>query len=75
MTDWLARRRALVWLLAIGLAATGAVVASRLPSGIYPEVEFPRIVVVAQGGDAPPAVTQMALSRPLETALATVLGV
>ena len=41
MTDWLARRRALVWLLAIGLAATGAVVATRLPSGIYPEVEFP----------------------------------
>jgi CzcA family heavy metal efflux pump len=75
MTDWLARRRALVWLLAIGLAATGAVVATRLPSGIYPEVEFPRIVVVARGGDAPPAVTQMALSRPLETALATVLGV
>ncbi len=32
-------------------------------------------MVVARGGDAPPAVTQMALSRPLETALATVLGV
>ena len=50
-------------------------IASRLPSGIYPEVEFPRIVVVARGGDAPPAVTQVTLTRPLETALATVLGV
>ena len=47
----------------------------RMPSGIYPEVEFPRIVVVARGGDAPPAVTQVTLARPLETALATVLGV
>ena len=32
-------------------------------------------MVVARGGDAPPDVTQMALSRPLENALATVLGV
>ncbi len=75
MTDWLTRRRALVWLAAVGLAATGAVIATRLPSGIYPEIEFPRIVVVARGGDTPPAVTQVTLARPLETALATVLGV
>jgi CzcA family heavy metal efflux pump len=75
MTDWLTRRRALVWLVAVGLAAAGAVIATRLPSGIYPEVEFPRIVVVARGGDTPPAITQVTLARPLETALATVLGV
>ena len=59
MIDWLTRRRVLVWLLAIGLAASGALVATRLPSGIYPEVEFPRIVVVARGGDAPPLLTQV----------------
>src|SRR5436190_1405787 len=75
MTEWLARRRALVCLVAVGLAVTGVVLATRLPSGIYPEVEFPRIVVVARGGDAPPALTQVTLTRPLETALATVLGV
>ncbi len=69
------QRRALIALGTLGLAAAGAVVASRMPSGIYPDVEFPRIVVVARGGDAPPAVTQVALARPLETALATVLGV
>ena len=46
-----------------------------MPSGIYPEVEFPRIVVVARGGDAPPELTQIALARPLENTLATVLGV
>src|SRR3954451_24330016 len=75
MIDWLARRHALVWVVAVGLAATGTVIAMRLPSGIYPEVEFPRIVVVARGGDAPPSVTQVTLARPIETALATVLGV
>ena len=75
MTDWLVRRRVLVWLVAVGLAASGALVATRMPSGIYPEVDFPRIVVVARGGDAPPPLTQVALTRPLEAALATVLGV
>ncbi|MFT3837039.1 MAG: efflux RND transporter permease subunit [Myxococcaceae bacterium] len=68
-------RAPLVWLTALGLAALGAWNAHQLPSGIYPEVEFPRIVVVARAGDAPPDVTQVALTRPLETALATVLGV
>ncbi|HJZ89110.1 MAG TPA: efflux RND transporter permease subunit [Polyangia bacterium] len=72
---WISRRRALVWLGALALAAGGAAVALRMPSGIYPEVEFPRIVVVARGGDAPPDLTQIALARPLESALATVLGV
>src|SRR5882724_5355557 len=46
-----------------------------MPSGIYPEIDFPRIVVVARGGDAPPELTQATIGRPLETALATVLGV
>jgi CzcA family heavy metal efflux pump len=72
---WLARRRALVWMSALALAAGGAVLALRMPSGIYPEVEFPRIVVVARGGDAPPELTQISLTRPLESALLTVLGV
>jgi CzcA family heavy metal efflux pump len=71
----MSRRRALVIFAALALAAGGAAVARQLPSGIYPEVEFPRIVVVARSGDAPPDVTQLSLTRPLESALATVLGV
>src|SRR4051794_18470600 len=54
--DEMTRRRALVVFTAFALAAGGALVARRLPSGIYPEVEFPRIVVVAKAGDAPPDV-------------------
>jgi multidrug efflux pump subunit AcrB len=71
---WATRRAALLWLGALALALGGAALALRLPSGIYPEVEFPRIQVVAHGGDAPPEVAQITLARPLETALATVLG-
>jgi CzcA family heavy metal efflux pump len=68
-------RRAAVWLSALALAVSGALVARSLPSGMYPEVEFPRIVVVARASDAPPEVAQLTLTRPLEVALATVLGV
>jgi CzcA family heavy metal efflux pump len=66
---------AVVWFLALGLAASGALLMTRMPSGIYPEMEFPRIVIVVRGGDAPAEQTQATLGRPLETALATVQGV
>jgi CzcA family heavy metal efflux pump len=68
-------RAALVWLGLGALALGGVVVARSMPSGIYPEVDFPRIVVVARQGDAPAAEVQRAIVRPLENALATVLGV
>ncbi len=45
-----------------------------LPSNIYPEVEFPRIVIVAKAGDLSPRLVQLALTRPLEEAARTVLG-
>jgi multidrug efflux pump subunit AcrB len=70
-----ARHRALVLLATAVLAAGGVLAAMTLPSGIYPEVEFPRIVVVARERDVPPQEAQKSLARPLESALATVLGV
>jgi CzcA family heavy metal efflux pump len=75
LVRWATRHAALVWLSALALTAGGAALGLRLPSGIYPEVEFPRIIVVARGGDMPPDVAQLVLARPLENALATVLGV
>jgi CzcA family heavy metal efflux pump len=46
-----------------------------LPSGIYPEVEFPRIVAVAHSGDLSPRIMQIAVTRPLEEGAREVLGV
>src|SRR4051812_4524473 len=46
-----------------------------MPSGIYPEVEFPRIVVVARVGGAPADVYLTNMTRPLEQALTSVIGV
>ncbi len=58
----------------VGLAA-GLASVPRLASGIYPEVEFPRISVVVHLGDDPPEILQATAVRPVEEALATVLGV
>ena len=37
------RRASLVWLAAIGLSLAGVMALYKLPAGIYPEMEFPRI--------------------------------
>jgi CzcA family heavy metal efflux pump len=71
----LARRGSLIVVATLGLAVAGLFAGLRLPSGIYPEVEFPRIVVLAQERDLPPQEAQKSLGRPLESALATVAGV
>jgi CzcA family heavy metal efflux pump len=57
------------------LTAAGLHSMLTLPSNIYPEVEFPRIQMVAHAGDLSPRMMQLAVTRPLEEAARTVLGV
>jgi CzcA family heavy metal efflux pump len=56
------------------LTAAGFYSMVSLPSSIYPEVEFPRIVIVAKAGDLSPRLMQLAVTRPLEEAARAVLG-
>lgn len=70
------RRHATVIALATAFAAGfGVWATTRLASGIYPEVDFPRIVVVAHVGDAPAEGVVPTVTRPLEAAVATVPGI
>ncbi len=76
-SSWLEalRKHALVvWLFTAMAVAAGAYAAYRMPSGIYPDVEFPRIVIVARSGGATPDVFLTSVTRPLEQALTQVLG-
>ncbi len=68
----LSQRKSLIALVTAALIAFGVLSLYQLPSGIYPEVDFPRIVVVARVGDLPPEVVQTSTTRPLEEAVATV---
>src|SRR5262245_45522059 len=72
---WLRRHASLVWIAVLGLAATGAVSIFQLPSGIYPEMQFPRVIVVAKAGQLSPDLVEAQITRPLEQALAVVPGV
>ena len=69
------RHASVVWLATALLVVLGVLAALQMPSGIYPDVEFPRIVVVARTGGSPPDVFLTTVTRPLEQSLSTVLGV
>jgi multidrug efflux pump subunit AcrB len=57
------------------LTAGGIWSATRMPSGVYPEVTFPRIAVVARVPDWDVTKMEVKVTRPLEEAVSTVLGV
>ncbi|MEP6859636.1 MAG: efflux RND transporter permease subunit [Deltaproteobacteria bacterium] len=72
---WLRGNPAVVWVAMIALALAGVRAISVLPSGIYPEMTFPRVIVVAHSGQLAPDLMQAQVTRPLEEALVVVPGV
>jgi CzcA family heavy metal efflux pump len=74
LTGLVLRHRAAVY-LAVALLTLGGVWALfTLPAGIYPEVTYPRIVVLARGGTFEAEQMTVAVTRPLEEALSGILG-
>jgi CzcA family heavy metal efflux pump len=62
-------------LLAVALVVSGAIAAVALPSGIYPPLQFPRIVIVAHSGTLPPQSMSLIVTRPIEQVVMAVPGV
>lgn len=72
---WIGQHRRSI-LLAIGILILGGVLCVRLlPVGLFPLVDFPRIVVSVDAGDRPVDRMVVEVSRPLETALRSVPNV
>jgi CzcA family heavy metal efflux pump len=69
----ISHRRAILLMIVI-LMAAGIYSALRLPSGIYPEVNFPRIVIIAEAGDLSTGNMLLAVTRPIEESVSGVLG-
>ncbi len=65
--------RTLLLVLA-GLCAWGVAAIFTLPSGIYPNVAFPRIAVVAERGEDSPENIMVAVTRPFEQEVNAVQG-
>jgi CzcA family heavy metal efflux pump len=64
-----------VFLLTGFLTIAGLIAVFQLPSNIYPELNFPRIVILAHSGDLAPEPMLLTVTRPLEESASTVLGV
>src|SRR5262249_37837927 len=69
----IANRKALILIILL-LAVCGVYAAFQLPSGVYPEVNFPRIVVVAEVGDLPTGNMLLGVTRPIEESLTGIIG-
>ena len=67
--------RKAIYLLTALMVVGGLFAVFQLPSNIYPELSFPRIVVLAQARDLAPDAMLVSVTRPLEEALSTVQGV
>ncbi len=57
------------------LSVYGVYSMTRMPSGIYPEVNFPRVVVIAQTPGLAVKDVEVAVTRPIEEVVSIVLGV
>ncbi|QWT21068.1 efflux RND transporter permease subunit [Bacillus sp. NP157] len=75
MVSLLGRHARALLVIALLLAAMGAVAAMGLPVGLFPQVSFPRIVVDLSAGDRPADTTSLLLTRPVEDAIRSVPGV
>ena len=73
--DLVHAQRALIAVLCCAFLGAGMFAAGTLPSGIYPELDFPRIVILVRSADEPPPLVESSMARPLEAALASVPGI
>ena len=72
IATWLDRHRRSVLLAFALLALVGGLSVARMPVGLFPLVDFPRIVVSLEAGDRPVDRMVVEVTRPLEQALRAV---
>jgi CzcA family heavy metal efflux pump len=73
--DLLAAQRRFVYLLVALLSAGGIYAGLSLPSAIYPELAFPRVLIVAEGLALGARQMLFTVTRPIEEAVSIVPGV
>lgn len=71
---WLSHHVRALMLLVGGLCLLGVYLVFRLPVAIFPDLTVPRIIVAAEGGDAPAENILVGVTKPLEEAFGSVQG-
>ena len=71
---WTARHGKPIIFVILALVAVGAYLATSVPVPVFPEVDFPRVLVGVDNGVAPIDQMQVTITRPIEEALNSVQG-
>ena len=66
--------RAIVVIVAL-LCAAGIYAAWQLPVAVFPQTDFPRIVIIVDNGEAPASQTLVTVTRPIEEAMNGIPGI
>ena len=72
---FMARHARSILAVLLALALAGVFAATQLPNGLFPVVQFPRVVVDVNAGARPADQTELLVTIPLERAVRRVLGV
>jgi len=71
---WTARHGKPIIFIILTLVAAGVYLATTIPVAVFPEVDFPRVLVGVDNGVAPIDQMQVTVTRPIEEALNSVQG-
>ncbi|WP_308515401.1 efflux RND transporter permease subunit [Sphingomonas flavescens] len=75
MIATLERHSRTIWLAVMALTLGGIFAASQLPVGLFPKINYPRVVVTVDAGDRDPTQMAIQITRPIEVALREIPGV
>ncbi|MEZ5514525.1 MAG: efflux RND transporter permease subunit [Steroidobacteraceae bacterium] len=64
-----------IWLAVVLLTLAGILAGTRLPVGIFPHIDYPRVVIAVDAGDRDAEQMAVDITRPVEIALRAVPGV
>jgi CzcA family heavy metal efflux pump len=71
---WLATASKPIFFLLVVLTLAGIYAASQLPISVFPETDFPRVVIGVDNGVMPVEQMQVTITKPIEDAINTVPG-
>jgi CzcA family heavy metal efflux pump len=68
------QKRAVLLIIAL-LSIGGLIALARIPRALFPQTDFPRIIIVAQNGVAPAQQTLVSVTKPIEEAMSGIPGI
>ena len=71
---WLSRFRSTIFFFLIVLTIAGIYLATQIPISVFPETNFPRVVIGVDNGVMPVEQMQVTITKPIEDAVNTVPG-